>query len=368
MESKLAPSRPLGRLLGIQHPIVLAPLAGGPSTPELVAAVSQAGGLGSLGAAYLEPATIRDAVATIRRLTDRPFAVNLFLPEPSSPSDSRVQEVQALLAPYRAELGIPEPPLPATWSIPFEGQLNAVIEARVPICSFVFGAPTPDVMRRLRQSGTVVIGTATHVEEARQLAAAGVDAIVAQGGEAGGHRGTFLGRAEDALIGTMALVPQVVDAVPVPVIAAGGIMDGRGILAALSLGACAAQLGTAFLNCDEAGTDEAYRAELAQSHETGTTITRAFSGRAARGLRNRFIDEWAAREPAPFPIQNALTRDVRNAARKQGRSEFLSLWAGQGAPQVRRMPAAALVQRLMEELRAAQTAVATALDPARPAL
>jgi nitronate monooxygenase len=272
----------------------------------------------------------------------------------------RVEEVQALLAPYRAELGLPEPPRPAAWSIPFDEQLDAVIDARVPICSFVFGVPGPDVVRRLHEVGAIVVGTATHVEEARQLAAAGVDALVAQGGEAGGHRGTFLGRAEDALIGTLALVPQVVDAVSVPVLAAGGIMDGRGILAVLALGACAAQLGTAFLACDEAGTDPAYRAALTRGHETSTTITRAFSGRAARGLRNRFIDEWAGCEPAPFPVQNTLTRDLRNAARKQGRAEFLSLWAGQGVPKMRRMPAAALVQKLLEELRAAQAAVATA--------
>jgi nitronate monooxygenase len=342
------------QVFGIQHPIVLAPMAGGPSTPELVAAVSNAGGLGSLGAAYLAPAEIRDAIAAVRRLTDRPFAVNLFVPEPAPPDTSRAPEVQAWLAPYRAELGLPAPRLPDPLTIPFEDQLAAVVEARVPACSFTFGAPPADVVRALRGAGSLVVGTATHVEEARALERAGVDAIVAQGAEAGGHRGTFLGRAEDALIGTMALVPQVVDAVGLPVLAAGGILDGRGVVAALALGACAAQLGTAFLACDEAGTDEAYRRALAGSRDTSTTITRAFSGRAARGLQNRFIEAWGAREPAPFPLQNVLTSDIRAAARRAGRAELVNLWAGQGAPRVRRTTAAELMRALLDEMAAAR--------------
>lgn len=329
---------------------MLAPLAGGPSTPELVAAVSSAGGLGSLGAAYLTPAAIRDAIATIRRLTDRPFAINLFVPEPAPPDTSRLVEVQSRLAAYRKELGLPAPRLPDPIVVPFDDQLAAVVEGRAPMCSFTFGVPAPEVVRALRQAGSLVVGTATHVEEARVLEAAGVDAIVAQGGEAGGHRGTFLGRAEDALIGTMALVPQVVDAVRVPVIAAGGIMDGRGIVAALALGACAAQLGTAFLCCDESGTDEAYRRSLVESRDTSSTITRAFSGRAARGLRNRFVEEWQVLEPAPFPLQNVLTADIRAAARRAGRPELVNLWAGQGSPRVRRMPAAELMRALVEEM------------------
>ncbi|UQA59797.1 NAD(P)H-dependent flavin oxidoreductase [Polyangium aurulentum] len=339
---------------GIQHPIVLAPLAGGPSTPELVAAVSNAGGLGSLGAAYMTPSAIRDAIATIRRLTDRPFAINLFVPEPAAPDASRLAEVQSRLSAYRAELGLPEPRLPDPLVIPFEDQLAAIVEAKVSMCSFTFGVPAAEVVRALRQAGSLVVGTATHVEEACVLERAGVDAIVAQGGEAGGHRGTFLGRADDALIGTMALVPQVVDAVRVPVIAAGGIMDGRGIVAALALGACAAQLGTAFLCCDETGTDEAYRRSLVESHDNSSTITRAFSGRAARGLRNRFVDDWETFEPAPFPLQNVLTADIRAAARRAGRPELVNLWAGQGSPKVRRMPAAELMRALVDEMAAAR--------------
>ncbi|HZX00689.1 MAG TPA: nitronate monooxygenase [Bacilli bacterium] len=341
-------------VLGVQHPIVLAPMAGGPSTPELAAAVSNAGGLGSLGVAYLAPPAIRDAIAAVRRLSHRAFAVNLFVPEPAAPDTERIPEIQALLAPYRAELGLPAPRLPDPLVIPFEDQLAVVLETRVPICSFTFGVPAAEVVRALRDAGTLVVGTATHVEEARALERAGVDAIVAQGAEAGGHRGTFLGRAEDALIGTMALVPQVVDAVRVPVLAAGGIMDGRGVVAALALGACAAQLGTAFLACDEAGTDAHYRRALAESQDTSSTITRAFSGRAARGLRNRFVEEWEAREPAPFPVQNVLTGDIRAAARRAGRPELVNLWAGQGSPRIRRVPAAELMRALLEEMAAAR--------------
>lgn len=342
------------QVFGIQHPIVLAPMAGGPSTPELVAAVSNAGGLGSIGAAYLAPTAIRGAIAAVRRLTERPFAVSLFVPEPTAPDTSRMAEVQGWLSAYRSELGLPTPRVPDPLVIPFEDQLAVVVEARVPACSFTFGVPGADVVRALRQAGSLVVATATHVEEARALERAGVDAIVAQGGEAGGHRGTFLGRAEDALIGTMALVPQVVDAVRVPVVAAGGIMDGRGIVAALALGACAAQLGTAFLGCDEAGTDEAYRRALAASRDTSTTITRAFSGRAARGLHNRFVEEWGTREPAPFPVQNVLTADIRAAARRMGRPELVNLWAGQGSPKVRLVPAAALMRTLLDEMAAAR--------------
>jgi nitronate monooxygenase len=342
------------QVFGIQHPIVLAPMAGGPSTPALVAAVSNAGGLGSLGAAYLVPSAIRDAVAAVRRLTDRPFAVNLFVPEPAPPDMSRVAEVQAWLASYRAELGLSAPRLPDPLVIPFEDQLAAVVEARVPVASFTLGVPPAGAVQALAEAASLVVATATHVEEARALERAGVSAIVAQGAEAGGHRGIFLGRERDALIGTMALVPQVVDAVGVPVIAAGGIMDGRGIVAALALGACAAQLGTAFLACDEAGTDDLYRRALAESHDTSTTITRAFSGRPARGLQNRFMEEWAAREPAPFPLQNTLTADIRAAARRAGRPDLLSLWAGQGSAKTRRMPAAELVRALAGEMAAAR--------------
>ena len=341
-------------ILGALHPIVLAPLAGGPSTPELAAAVSRAGGLGTLGAAYLQPDEIRKAIAGVRRLCDAPFAVNLFWPEPVDDTDAA--RAQALLAKYRSELGIAEAALPSPLVIPFEQQLQALIDERVPIASFTFGVPDADAMSRLRGAGIRVLGTATHVAEAVELERAGVDAIVAQGAEAGGHRGTFNGPAENALVGTLALVPQMVDAVSVPVIAAGGIMDGRGIAAALALGARAAALGTAFLCCDEAGTDDVYRKALTASTDTSTSITTAFSGKAARGIRNRFMAEVTA--PAPFPVQNVLTRDIRAAARKQGRGDLVNHWAGQGSARVRSVSAGRLMELLLEELREALDQVA----------
>jgi nitronate monooxygenase len=338
--------------LGIAHPIVQAPMSGGPSTPELAAAVSNAGALGSLAAAYLSGRAIREAVAAVRRLSDRPFAINLFVPERGAPDLSRVPAAQALLAPFRVELGLPIPSLPTPISVPFEEQVEAVLDARPAVFSFTFGIPDAEVLRALRGRGALLAGTATTVGEARLLEQAGVDAIVAQGSEAGGHRGTFAAPFEQAMIGTMALVPQVVDAVHLPVIAAGGIMDGRGIVAALALGASAAALGTAFLACDEAGTDAGFRRALTESSAESTMVTRAFSGKPARGLRNRFMEALASHEAElpQFPVQNALTRDIRNAAAELGRGDLLSRWAGQGAPMARSMPARALVVELVREL------------------
>lgn len=338
--------------LGLEHPIVQAPMAGGPTTTELVAAVSSAGALGSLGAAYLTGAAIRAAVAEIRRRTSRPFAINLFIPEREPLDLARVEAAQAMLAPYRAELGLPTPPVPSPLTIPFEEQIEATLEARVAGVSFTMGALDPAMVRAFQAQGAVVMGTATTVAEARILEGTGVDAIVAQGSEAGGHRGTFAAPFERALVGTMALVPQIVDAVRVPVIAAGGIMDGRGVAAALALGAAAAQLGTAFLTCAEAGTDPAHRRALVESSDESTTVTRAFSGKPARGLRNRFIEEIEPRGEAiaPFPLQNALTRDIRAAATRLGRPELTSQWAGQASAMVRSMSAAELIAALAREL------------------
>jgi nitronate monooxygenase len=226
-----------------------------------------------------------------------------------------------------------------------------VLEERVPVFSFTFGLLPPEDLRALRAAGAFVMGTATSVREARALEAAGVDAIVAQGGEAGGHRGTFLGPPERALTGTLALVPQVVDAVSLPVVAAGGIMDGRGVAAALALGARAASLGTAFLACPESGASRPYKdALLARAGgDDATAITRAFTGRWARGLRNRFLEELDGAPVLPYPLQHALTADLRREAAKAGKPDLLSLWAGQGAPLARARPAAELVRDVARE-------------------
>jgi nitronate monooxygenase len=335
-------------------PIIGAPMAGGPTTPELVAAVSDAGGLGSLGSAYSTAEQIERDVARVRELTTRPFAVNLFAPESRQPAAGDVNAVVQFLRRYHVQLGIAPPEMPSKPMADFETQIETLLRLKVPVVSFTIGVLPENTMRRLKQQQIFTVGTATTVDEAERLDESGVDAIVAQGSEAGAHRGTFAHPAEDALIGTMALVPQVVDAVRVPVIASGGIMDGRGIVAALALGAQAVQMGTAFLCCDEAGTSAPYREALLSGREDQTTITRAFSGRAARGLRNDFMREWdaAALDTLPFPWHNALTGPMRRAAAKAGNRDLLSLWAGQGVRMLRRGSARDIMQELRHEIEA----------------
>lgn len=340
-------------MLGIEHPIIQAPMAGA-TTPELVAAVSKAGGLGMLGAANLSPAQIADAVTAVRSLTDRPFGVNLFAGGREDVADVDPQPMLAILADYHAELGLPAPVAPALDPDPFPGQLEAVLTTQVPIFSFTFGIPAPGVFAELRHRDIAILGTATTVDEARQLVAAGVDAVIAQGSEAGGHRATFAAPFETALIGTMALVPQVVDAVPVPVVAAGGIMDGRGIVAAEALGASAVQMGTAFLTCRETNASDTSKAAVRSTQSEQTALTRAFSGRPARGMVNELTQAVAGREDAilPFPLQSAATQLLRSEAAIRGDTRFLSLLAGQGASLARDLSAAELVRQLVEEAEA----------------
>jgi len=331
-------------------PIIQAPMAGGPDSPALAAAVSNAGGLGSLGCAYLAPAEIEALAAAVHAQTPRPFALNLFVrPDmgdaPDEPgADARVA---AVLRDLRAELGLADAIVQGPVPPPWEDQLEAVLRIAPRMFSFTFGVPSREQLAALHARDIFVIGTATTVDEAGVLDELGVDAISAQGAEAGGHRGTFLGRFEDALVGTFALVPQIVQRTRRPVIAAGGIMDGRGIRAALALGAKAVQLGTAFMACPEAGTPAPHRAALASARTT--VITRAFSGRPARGIRNRMTDAFEVIAPAPFPQQQRMTHELRRAASAHARPDLMQLWAGQGAPLVRAMPAAELVATLARE-------------------
>jgi nitronate monooxygenase len=343
------------RKYGLSIPVVLAPMGGGPSTPELVAAVSNAGGLGSLAAAYSNGERIQQDIAAVRKLTTKPFAVNLFSPQAQLPLNNGVSPVADFLRPYHERLGLKAPELPQKPIEDFDEQVDAVAKAAPPIVSFTFGLLPAKASQRLKAQGTYLMGTATTVEEARQLAQAGVDAVIAQGSEAGAHRGTFAAPAEEALVGLVALLPQVVDAVRVPVIASGGIMDGRGLVAALALGASAVQMGTAFLACKEAGTSAAYREALIRGRQDATTLTRAFSGRMARGLSNEFIEKWnaAGMEHLPYPWQNAFTQPMRRAAAAAKQVGLLSLWAGQGLGMMRETTAAQLMKELQEEMKEA---------------
>lgn len=337
----------LTRRLGIDLPIFGAPMGGGPSTPALAAAVSNAGGLGSLAGGYLTPAAIEAEIRETRQRTEKPFAINLFtLDEPPVPPDEAIEAANRALDRYRDELQIPHAARPAKFSEKYEEQAEVILAAKPALFSFTFGIPPRALLDRFRAAGIVTMGTATNAAEALALRDAGVDAICAQGAEAGGHRGTFLGSREEGLIGTFALVPLIAQAVDLPVVAAGGIMNGDGIAAALALGADAVALGTAFLLTPEAGTSAPYRAAL-RERTRSTAITRSFSGRDARGLDNRFLHEFEA--TLEYPYQNALTRDVRAAAAKAGRSEFLSLWAGQAYALAAEEPAAEVMARLVAE-------------------
>ncbi|MGE5622819.1 MAG: NAD(P)H-dependent flavin oxidoreductase [Bacillota bacterium] len=337
-----------------RYPIIQAPMAGGATTPQLVAAVSNGGGIGALAAPLLPPQAIAEQVDKIRALTSRPFIVNLFVLATPQPADDEIRRAQELLRPLWEPLGWSELPLPAKWCEDFQAQFDALIAAKPAMASFTFGILTRSQVERLHQAGIYVIGTATNVAEAQAWETVGADAVCAQGIEAGGHRGTFIG-AQDEGLGTIALVPLLADAVRIPVIAAGGIMDGRGIAAALALGAQAVQMGTAFLATDESGIHPLYKERLLQaSHAPAravTRLTRAFSGRYARGLVNRFMDvmQPAESQVPAYPVQNALTGTLRAQAAKLNETELMSLWAGQGVAMVRAMPAARLLETLVAE-------------------
>lgn len=344
-------------MLNIKYPIIQAGMAGGPTTPELVAEVSKAGALGTLGAGYMSPQQIKTALKNIQQLTRSPIAVNLFLPEPETHKmdEEAAQTMQQYLNTYRSRLGIPEVhDIPNVENL-FKKQLTAVIEAGVKIVSFTFDAPTKRLVEKLHASGIIVIATATSVKEAIVLESKGLDLIVAQGSEAGGHRGTFLNGESESMIGTMALVPQVVDAVSCPVVAAGGIMDGRGMAAALTLGASAVQLGTAFLTVQESGANNIHKQNILSSRDTDTKITKIFSGKSARGFKNKMmIDlENHNRDLPPYPLQHILTSDIRREAAKQGNKEMMSMWAGQASALAQVRSAGDLVKSLINQCDAA---------------
>ena len=348
---------PLCDLLGIEYPIIQAPMAGGPTTPELVAAVSAAGALGSFGHAYTAAETMRTDAAAVRARTAAPFGVNLFAAPvaPEAPPEQQRAAVAAL-RPLLEQHGLAVPErVPPPYAPDLASQLEAVCDLRPPVCTIHLGDLTPAVLARIRGLGIRLGGAATSVREARHLEGLGADFIIAQGGEAGGHRGTFLGDWEHAMTGTLALVRQIVRAVRLPVVAAGGIMDGAGIAAALALGAQAAQLGTAFVVCPESGAPAAHKKAIVDMDGDETTMTRAFSGKPARGVRNRYIER-AAREGwplLPFPAQAKLTAPLRQASARAGSADYVSAWSGQAGSLARPLPAAELVRVLVEETREA---------------
>lgn len=337
--------------LGLEFPIIQAPMAGS-TTPALAAAVAAAGGLGSLGLATSSIEAARDQIAAFRRASNRGLNANFFCHPDPAPVSGAYGEMRARLQPFYAARGlgaVPEPSVP--WRSFGDAHVALLGETKPEVVSFHFGLPAPEHLRAVKAAGAFVISSATTVAEARWLEAHGADAIVAQGLEAGGHRGTFLDADPGAQAGLFALLPQVVDAVGVPVVAAGGIVDGRGIAAALMLGAEAVQIGTAFLRCPEASVQPAHRAALARARDDGTRLTRLFSGRPARALANRLMDSLADMEgkTVPFPAQLSLTAPLRSGPPREDMADILSMWAGQGAPATREMAADALVRTLVAE-------------------
>jgi nitronate monooxygenase len=341
-------------LLGIDHPVIQAPMAGA-AGPELVAAVSAAGGLGSLGSAVTPPSQLAAQADAIRAVTGRPFSLNFFCHEPPSPERLEGAAGRDSLRPLYDELGLGEPPEPAIAPIAFDSErLAALLEIRPAVVSFHFGLPSDQALDAVRELGCKILSSATTVAEAVALGERGVDLVIAQGADAGGHRGSFLAEGDDGPVGTFALVPQVVDAIDAPVVAAGGIGDGRGLAAALALGAVAAQIGTAFLSCPEAGIPALYREALRSATADSTTITRGFSGRPARALRNR-LTEHAGLKPLAFPAQLSISGPLSAASLERGSTDYLAMWAGQAAPLAREMPAADLVREIVSEAEAALT-------------
>src|SRR6267154_2388177 len=346
------PDRRLIELLGIEHPIVLAPMAGF-ATAELAVSVCKAGGLGSVGCATLKPEAAAKAIEELRQVARKPINANFFCHAPAKADAGREQAWRARLSPYYRELEIDETPLPRLDLAPFGEAMCEVIEATRPdVVSFHFGLPAAALVARIKAAGCRVISSATTVEEARWLEAHGADAVIAQGAEAGGHRATFLAgdlhRAMASQSGTLALVPQIADAVRVPVIAAGGIADGRGIAAAFALGASGVQIGTAYLRCPESKVTAPARVALAQASDDSTFITNVMTGRPARGVPNRVMREVGPVSPdAPaFPHAATALGPLKAAAEKLGKVDFTNLWAGQAVRMGRVMPAAELTRAL----------------------
>lgn len=325
----------VNELLKLEYPIIQGPFGGGLSSTVLLATVSNAGGLGSFGAHYMTPGEIEGLVAEIRQLTSKPFNINLWVSDQDEDGLSLSQEAfdrtYTTLKPYFDELGLEKPEYPENFGQRFDQQVEGLLRASPPVFSFVYGIPDASILKECKKRNIVTIGTAITPDEAVALDDAGVDMIVATGFEAGGHRVSFLQKAEDSLIGTLSLIPQVVDRVRAPVIAAGGIADKRGMSAVFALGAEGVQIGTAFLACSESNAPELHKEKLFSQEARRTALTRAFSGRLARGIENRMLHEMQNKYHAPYPAQSWFTGQLKRAAIEQKRGDLMSLWSGQSA-------------------------------------
>lgn len=343
------------RRLGIEYPIIQGPFGGGLSSTQLTVAVSEAGGMGSFGVHHLSPEDIGEVGRVLHAQTRKPFALNLWVSNHDAAGTSltptEYQRAIELFQPYYQQLGIKTPSQPERFAYSFEEQVEAVLDVKPAAFSFVYGIPAEYILEECRRRNIVTIGAITTIDEAIAMENAGVDLIVATGFEAGGHRVSFLRSAEESLIGTFALVPTVVANVKIPVIAAGGIANAKGIAAAMVLGAQGAQIGTAFLACNESNTSHLHRAKLFSDDAKYTILTRAFSGRLARGIRNHFTDEWQSRtfQILPYPIQNWFTHSFKAEAIKQQHVEMMSLWASQISPLLKHRQAKELFDELVQE-------------------
>jgi nitronate monooxygenase len=343
-------------LLKIEYPIIQAPMAGGITTSKLVAEVSNSGGLGMIGAGYLRPIQMREQIKEIKQLTSNPFGINLFVPNEFDVIEDEVRSANKILNPIREQLNLPrkdrfEIPNFNTVLETFIEQIKVVIEEKVPICSFTFGIPSKKIIAQLKQENIILMGTATTIREAIENEKAGMDIVVVQGSEAGGHRGNFIDGYQESLVGLMSLIPQVVDNVSIPVISAGGIMDGRGLIASLCLGAKGVQMGTAFLTCIESGAHKVHIEAILNANEDDTVLTRSFSGKWARGIKNNFILEMQSHERflPDFPVQNTLTQDIRKASASQNKKEFMSLWSGQSPRLAKNQSVVSLITNIITE-------------------
>lgn len=322
----------------------------GVTTPSFVAAVSNCGVLGNIGAGYLSKDETKQFIDEVKSLTNAPFGINVFVPEDNKVTKEQVDKSFSLMQQSLAELGTQTEHMPDYESVTqYNEQIDVILNERVPVCSFTFGIPDEEIIKELKKRNVFVIGTATTVKEAQLIEEAGMDAVVIQGSEAGGHRGTF--HDEEQYIGTMALVPQVVDHVSTPVIAAGGIMDGRGLMASLSLGAEAAQLGTAFLTTKESGANRILKEALLNATEEEPVLTKAFSGKTARGLHNYFIKSMRTHESElpPFPYQNAFTKEMRSIAANENNRDYMALWSGQAPRLTKDLTVNELIKQIFNE-------------------